>query len=130
MAMRIPKNKVKSFSLLDKDSNVKKWANKQESKVAKALGARQTINSGVKLFDPADMKLGNNLIELKNAKDQKQIIVTVDMLKKLLAEASRVGKDAVLVLNFPNSDLRIKKWMVLPYDENSKRKSNDGSSRY
>lgn len=122
--MKIPKNKKQSFSLVNKDKNVKVWANKQESKVAKALGARQTINSGVKLFDPADMKLGNNLIELKNAKTQKQIIVTVAMLDKLLSEASRVGKDAVLVLNFPNSNLRIKKWMVFPYDERAEKNRN------
>ena len=115
--MNLPKKRKESFSIssaLPEDR--KKFSNKEEKKIAKEIGGKRTVNSGAKFFDPADIKIEETLIEVKSAQTQRQIIITVDMLDKLITQANRVGKNPVLMLNFPNSKLRNKKWILVPYD--------------
>lgn len=114
--IRLPKKEKQNFSLLNNSINIKLEANKEEKKLAKLMNGKRTINSGSKLFDPADIKLDDYIIDLKTAFKQKQIIVNEKMLKKILSESDRVGKKPLIMLNFPNSKLRIKKWIIVPYE--------------
>lgn len=112
-----PKKQKQKFSLNNIDDiNIKKVANKEEEKIAKLLGGRKTIKSGAVKFDPADISLADSIVEIKSALKQKQIIVKESMLNKLLKESMRVGKEPVMILNFSKSDLRIKKWILIPYE--------------
>jgi hypothetical protein len=118
--MRQPKKQTKSFSITDEvneSSKVKKFSNKEESKIAKSINASTTIQSGAYIFDPADVRLDDFVIEVKSAKTAKQIIVTEKILDKILNESARVGKNPMVMLNFPNTKLRKKKWVVVPYEE-------------
>lgn len=119
--MKQPKKDTKkTFSLKDSgivdSSNVKRKSIQQERKVAKKINAVLTAQSGAKLFDPADIKLVDTIIELKSALKSKQIIITESMLQKLITEGSRVGKNPVLMLNFPVSKLRHKMWALIPFE--------------
>lgn len=114
--IRKPKKEKQNFSLLNRDINVKLEANKQEKNISKLVNGKRTINSGVVFFDPADIKIDEYIIDLKSAIKQKQIIVNESMLNKIILEADRVGKKPLIMLNFPNSNLRIKKWLVVPYE--------------
>ena len=115
----IPKSKKerKNFSITDlSELNIKKEANNQERKIAKAIGGINTIKSGGYIFDPADIRLEDSIVEVKNALKSKQIIIKEEMLGKLLKESNRVGKNPIMILNFPYSNLRIKKWIIIPYE--------------
>lgn len=114
--IRLPKKEKQNFSLLNDTINIKLESNKEEKKLAKLMNAKQTINSGAKLFDPADIKLDEYIIDLKTAFKQKQIIINEKMLSKIIVESDRVGKKPLLMLNFPNSKLKIKKWILIPFD--------------
>lgn len=116
--MKTPKKESKSFSLSDvgeTPSNIKKWANKQETLVAKQLGGKKTPASGAMKFMPGDIMLdGGILIDLKST-SKGQVIVTEDMLAKLEGDASVNAKSPALILNFVGSTkLRNKKWVVYP----------------
>ena len=118
--MKQPKKEAKKkFSLKDfneiNSSNVKKKSIQQERKVVKKINATLTAQSGAKLFDPADIRMVDSIVEVKSALKSKQIIITESMLGKLLSESARVGKNPVLMLNFPNSELRNKMWAMMPF---------------
>lgn len=115
----IPKSKKerKNFSITElNDINIKKEANRQERKIAKKIGGKNTMKSGGFIFDPADIKLEDSIVEVKNVIKSKQLIIKEEMLEKLLKESSRVGKKPIMILNFPYSNLRIKKWVLIPYE--------------
>jgi len=111
------KDKKGSFEF-NTPEETKTFANKEEKKIAKKIGGKQTINSGAIPFMPGDIYLGNYLIDVKSAKTSKQIIVSEDMLRKLEDDAGVEGKNPVLFLNFPNCEkLKNKQWVLLPVAE-------------
>lgn len=117
--MKISKKELKpSFNIAKtkEEINIKKEANKAEKKVAQDISKIMTINSGAKLFDPTDLRVKDSRVEIKTAITAKQIIVTEKMLDKLLKQSARVGKNPVLLLNFQNSKLNIKKWILTPLE--------------
>ncbi len=66
---------------------------KQEERV------RRTLNSGAMWQDKGDLKSKDCLFELKTTRPGgKQITVTKDMLQKIFEEASKSGKQPVLIL--------------------------------
>lgn len=117
--MQKPKKDKKSFSIenkLNESGNQKIFSNRQEKKVAKKINAIPTVQSGSRLFDPADIRLTDYVIELKSVLKSKQVIVNEDMLEKILSESARVGKSPMIMLNFPNSKkLRKKIWILVPF---------------
>lgn len=116
--MKQAKKERKSFSLSevkDVPSNIKKWANKQEAKIAKELGGRQTPASGATRFMPGDIMLDNSILIDVKSTVKGQIIITEDMLAKLETDANVNSKSPALIINFANSKkLRNKKWFVYP----------------
>jgi hypothetical protein len=101
----IPKSK--------KDKNVKTFANAREKKLAKKLGAKLTPNSGSLTHFKGDLFTANELVDLKSTQ-KSQIVITVSMLQKLVDDAFTMGREPVLVLDFPNSDLVNKQWILFP----------------
>lgn len=116
--MKTGKKPKQSFSLSNRGSeSVKSFANKQERNFAKEIGGKTTPASGGTPHIKGDVLNTSKMFDLKSAKTSNQIIVTEKMLKKLLDDAMRVGRDPVLVLDFPNSELRYKKWVLIPKED-------------
>lgn len=115
--MKKPKHDSKPYRITAKGSEtVKSFSQKREGEFAKEIGGRLTPNSGSTPHTKGDVLSTDKMFDLKSTKSN-QIIVTVSMLKKLLDDASRVGRDPVLVLDFPNSDLKNKKWICIPIED-------------
>jgi Holliday junction resolvase len=93
--------------------NVKKFANKREKKLSTDWGIKRTPNSGSLTHFKGDLFSNEQVIDVKSTKS-KQVIVTTDMLEKLVDDASQMGRDPVLVLDFPNSKLVHKQWVLMP----------------
>lgn len=82
------------------------YSNRQEKKVAKAIGGRQTANSGATKFAKGDVNTDLFLIECKTCMtDKKSFSIKEDWLIKNKEEAFDMGKSYnALVFNFgPNS---------------------------
>ncbi len=112
-----PKNRKPSYKL-NAEVTIKDFANKQEKKIAKDIKGKLTVNSGAKKFMPGDIYLGSDFIDVKSAKTSNQVIITVDMLNKLEQQAALMRKNPVLMLNFPNSNKRLKniQWVLIPLE--------------
>lgn len=69
------------------------YSDKQEKKVAKAIGGRQTANSGATAFSKGDVVLaGLMLIECKTVtKEQKSFAIKRDWIEKNREEAFSMG---------------------------------------
>lgn len=107
-----PKKEKILFSLKNAES-IKKFANNEEKKFAKESGTIRTPASGATTFLKGDSLDSSNMYDLKSTKNS-QIIVTVDMLRKLEKDAFRMGKNPVLVLNFVGKNkLTNSKWYLI-----------------
>ena len=83
------------------------FSNKQEKKVAKAVGGKQVSNSGASDFVAGDVTTDNFLIECKTCvEDKKSFSIKKDWLEKNKEEAFEMGKDySALAFNFgPSSE--------------------------
>lgn len=70
------------------------YSNKQEKKVAKAVGGRRTANSGATAFQKGDVVSSSFLIECKTkTMDSKSFTVKEDWLLKNEEEAFAMGKN-------------------------------------
>lgn len=70
------------------------YSNKQEKQVAKAVGGRQTANSGATAFQKGDVVSDQFLIECKTkVKDCKSFTVQEEWLLKNEEEAFAMGKN-------------------------------------
>lgn len=69
------------------------FSNKQEKRVAKAIGGRQTANSGATRYQKGDVTKADWLIECKTCTTQKQSFsIKKEWLTKLREEAIGAGK--------------------------------------
>jgi len=84
------------------------YSNRQEKAVAKAIGGKQTANSGATDFSKGDVATDNWLIECKTATSEKQSFsIKRDWLKKNKEEAFSMGKDYnALVFDFGDNGER------------------------
>lgn len=83
------------------------YSNRQEKKVAKAVGGKQVSNSGATAFNKGDVTSDNFLIECKTCvEDKKSFSIKKDWLEKNKEEAFEMGKDySALAFNFgPGSE--------------------------
>lgn len=70
------------------------YSNRQEKKVAKVVGGKQTANSGATPFSKGDVRTDNFLIECKTATSPKaSFSIKKDWLNKNREEAFAMGKD-------------------------------------
>lgn len=78
------------------------YSNKQEKKVAKAVGGKQVVNSGATAFEKGDVQTDNILIECKTCiENKKSFSIKKEWLEKNKEEAFAMGKDySVLAFNF------------------------------
>jgi len=78
------------------------YSSKQEKKVAKAVGGRQTANSGATKFQKGDVTTKDWLIECKTCTtDKKQFTIKEEWLLKNKEEAFAMGKsNQTLVFDF------------------------------
>ena len=82
------------------------YSNKQEKQVAKAIGGKQTANSGATAFSKGDVVTDRILVECKTCvEDKKSFSIKKDWLEKNKEEAFAMNKHySALVFNFgPNS---------------------------
>ena len=96
-----------------KDQDNKKFSISREKHLAKKFGARRTPNSGATTHFKGDLITLGEIVDIKSAKGS-QIIITIAMLDKLVDDAFRMGREPVLMLDFPNSKLQNKQWILLP----------------
>jgi hypothetical protein len=80
-------------------NQIKKNSIKQEKRLAKDLGAKRTPQSGAKDTAPADMILGNYVIESK-ATNKDSIVLHKEWLDQLTQSPINYGKIPTLVLDF------------------------------
>lgn len=81
------------------------YSKKQETQVAKAMGARVTANSGATQFDKGDVSGTDILVECKTVtKKQQAVTIKEEWIHKNSEEAFARGKDlSALAFNFgPN----------------------------
>lgn len=85
------------------------YSNRQEKKVAKAVGGKQTANSGATAFSKGDVVTADWLIECKTkTSDSKSFTVKEEWLLKNEEEAFAMGKNnSTLCFDFgPNANKR------------------------
>lgn len=83
------------------------YSNRQEKKVAKAVGGKQVSNSGATAFNKGDVTTDLMLLECKTCvENKKSFSIKKEWLEKNKEEAFEMGKDySVLTFNFgPDSD--------------------------
>jgi hypothetical protein len=70
------------------------YSNKQEKRIAKKIGGRQTANSGATKFSKGDISAGNWLIEAKTkTKESTSFTIKKEWLDKNKEEAFAMNKD-------------------------------------
>ena len=84
------------------------YSNKQEKQVAKAVGGKQTANSGATTFSKGDVRTDNWLIECKTATTAKaSFSIKREWLSKNREEAFAMGKQYnTLCFDFGNGSNR------------------------
>lgn len=83
------------------------YSSKQEKKVAKVVGGKQTPNSGATSWSKGDVTTDKFLIEAKTCMtEKKSFSIKKEWLEKNKEEAFEMGKEySVLVFNFgPDTD--------------------------
>lgn len=83
------------------------YSNKQEKKVAKAVGGRKTVNSGATAFSKGDVTTDLILLECKTCiENKKSFSIKKEWLEKNREEAFEMGKNySALVFNYgPDTD--------------------------
>lgn len=84
------------------------YSNRQEKKVAHAVGGKQTANSGATAFQKGDVMTSMFLIEAKTVtKEQKTFTLKRDWFDKNKEEAFAMGKPySALVFDFGDGEQR------------------------
>lgn len=84
------------------------YSDKQEKRVAKAIGGKQTVNSGATAFQKGDVKTDTFLVECKTStKEKKSFSIKEDWLLKNEEEAFAMGRDSALCFDFgPSANKR------------------------
>lgn len=84
------------------------YSNKQEKQVAKAIGGKQTANSGATAFSKGDVKTDEWLVECKTATTEKaSFSIKKEWLQKNREEAFAMGKSYnALAFDFGTGDNR------------------------
>ena len=84
------------------------YSHRQEKSVAKAIGGRQTANSGATTFQKGDVVADNWLIECKTmTEERKSFTVKREWLTKNKEEAFSMGKEhSALVFDFGDGGQR------------------------
>lgn len=82
------------------------YSNRQEKKVAKAVGGKQTANSGATLFQKGDVATADFLIEAKTVtKEQQTFTLKKEWFTKNKEEAFAMGKPySALVFDFGDGE--------------------------
>lgn len=82
------------------------YSNRQEKKVAKAVGGKQTANSGATLFQKGDVVTADFLIEAKTVtKEQQTFTLKKEWFTKNKEEAFAMGKPySALVFDFGDGE--------------------------
>lgn len=82
------------------------YSDQQEKKVAKAVGGKQTANSGATLFQKGDVVTADFLIEAKTVtKEQKTFTVKKEWFDKNKEEAFAMGKPySAIVFDFGDGE--------------------------
>lgn len=82
------------------------YSNQQEKKVARAVGGKQTANSGATLFQKGDVVTADFLIEAKTVtKEQKTFTIKKEWIEKNKEEAFAMGKPySALVFDFGDGE--------------------------
>ena len=91
----------------DEDKPTRHFSSRQEKSVAKAVGGRQTANSGATDFQKGDVVSDKFLLECKTkTKDSDSIAIKKEWLDKNKRESLFMGKDhCALAFNFgPNQE--------------------------
>ena len=88
--------------MVNKKNNTRYFSNKQEKHVAKAVGGKQTANSGATMFSKGDVALNDWLLECKTKTSPSQSIsLKKEWLEKNEEEAFSMNKHhSALVFNF------------------------------
>ena len=88
--------------MVNKKNNTRYFSNKQEKHVAKAVGGKQTANSGATMFSKGDVTLNDWLLECKTKTSPSQSIsIKKEWLDKNEEEAFSMNKHhSALVFNF------------------------------
>lgn len=88
--------------MVNKKNNTRYFSNKQEKHVAKAVGGKQTANSGATMFSKGDVTLNDWLLECKTKTSPSQSIsIKKEWLEKNEEEAFSMNKHhSALVFNF------------------------------
>ena len=88
--------------MVNKKNNTRYFSNKQEKHVAKAVGGKQTANSGATMFSKGDVTLDDWLLECKTKTSPSQSIsIKKEWLEKNEEEAFSMNKHhSALVFNF------------------------------
>ena len=88
--------------MVNKKNNTRYFSNKQEKHVAKAVGGKQTANSGATMFSKGDVTLSDWLLECKTKTSPSQSIsIKKEWLDKNEEEAFSMNKHhSALVFNF------------------------------
>ena len=102
--------KFRQHRELEEKKPTRYYSSRQEKSVAKAVGGKQTLNSGATMFDKSDVtigddKLGWNLECKTCVKDQKSFTMQKAWFDKNIDESIYMKKDhSAVVFNFgPNS---------------------------
>lgn len=84
------------------------YSNKQEQKVAKTIGGKQTANSGATKWSKGDVRTDNFLIECKTCeKEKKSFSIKKEWLDKNREEAFSMGKPySALTFDFGDAGKR------------------------
>lgn len=92
--------------MLSKNST-RYYSNRQEQRIAKAIGGKQVSNSGATVFNKGDVSSELFLIEAKTKiKESSSITIQKEWFKKLKEEAFAMRKSfSALVFDFGDSDM-------------------------
>ena len=82
------------------------YSNKQEQKVAKTIGGKQTANSGATKWSKGDVRTDDFLIECKTCeKEKKSFSIKKEWLEKNKEEAFAMGKSySALAFDFGDGE--------------------------
>lgn len=89
-----------------KNKPTRYYSNRQEKKVAKAIGGKQTANSGATAFSKGDVRTDEWLIECKTkTSESKSITVQKEWFDKNEEEAFAMGKSySAVVFDFGDGE--------------------------
>lgn len=89
-----------------KNFSTRYYSNKQEKKVAKAVGGKQTANSGATAFSKGDVRTDDWLLECKTHTElREQFTIKREWIDKNKEEAFQMGKHhSAVVIDFGDGE--------------------------